>query len=181
MRRMATVFQASGFKDIKPPQECSEAIVAFRNLHPNVPIEVICSTPVPDATVTMMSQPCRANVLCCIEVSRKNIFLPDGTVGLEIVFVANIPLHIIVIGNSQVICEFNSFIKIFETDVFSQPFPTNITCRITSIVCNAVFLNEEQIVVSVTICKEIAPIPPVVCPTIGQFPPQCRTIFPSSF
>lgn len=171
--------QLGGFKDITPPPACSEAIASFRAENPGVPIDVICMTPPPETTLLIQSPPCPSHVLCCIEISREPILLSDGTVGLKITFVVNVPLHLTIVGNGTVICEFNSFIKIFQQEILC---PRNqnekFQCKITQIQCNALFMNEQQIVVDVNVCKEIIVIPPEICPPIASFPPQCRRIFP---
>lgn len=174
----ARMINLGGFKDIKPPPDCSLAISAFMAENPGVPIDVLCITPSPDGTLPIFSQPCRSNVLCCIEISREPILRPDGILALRITFVVNVPLHLIVLGKGTVICEFDSFIKLFEQETICPQNATNFQCRITQIMCHAVFMNEEQIVVDVSICKEIIVISPEICPPIGQFPPQCWTIFP---
>lgn len=168
-----------GFKDITPPPECSQAISAFIAENPGVPIDVLCITPPTEAILPIFSSPCRSNVLCCIEISREPFLRPDGIRALRITFVVNVPLHLVIVGNDTVIFEFDSFIKLFEQDIICPQNETNFQCRITQINCNSIFMNEQQIVVDVRVCKEIMVISPeVVCPSIGQFPPQCSRIFP---
>lgn len=167
-----------GFKDIAPPPACSQAIALFRAENPGAPIDVLCITPLPEATMPILSSPCRSNTLCCIEISREPFLRPDGIRALRITFVVNVPLHLIVLGNGTVICEFDSFIKLFEQDIICPQGATVFQCRVTQINCNAVFMNEQQIVVEVRICKEIVIISPEICPPVGQFPPQCSRIFP---
>ncbi|HBI03615.1 MAG TPA: hypothetical protein DDY49_06255 [Paenibacillaceae bacterium] len=174
----ARAINLGGFKDIQPPPACSQAISSFIAENPGVPIDVLCITPPADTTLPIFSQPCRSNVLCCIEISREPFLRPDGILALRITFVVNVPLHLVVSGNGTVICEFDTFIKLFEQDIICPQNETNFQCRITQILCHAVFMNETQIVVDVSICKEIVIISPEACPPVGQFPPQCRTIFP---
>lgn len=198
-----TVTQTQDQRDITPPPECTQPIayaIASGQL-----VTVTCTAPTPDLTSPIVPSPaplfCPVDMLCCLEIGRENVTLTDGTQAQLVSLVSSIPLHIVVTANGHIICEFDTHVKIFQKDVLCAPAGTHVLCRVTQIICDAVLLNENQIVVNVSICKEIqveaevkleviakfchprAPIPanilPLACPPIGVFPPQCPTIFPT--
>ena len=198
-----TVANTQDQRDIAPPIECVQPIayaIASGQL-----VTVTCTAPTPDLTIPIVPTPaplfCPTEELCCLEIGREDVTLVDGTQAQLVAIVSSIPLHLVVSANGTVICEFDTHVKIFQKDVLCAPQGTNVLCRVTQIICDSVLLNENQIVVNVNICKEIqveaevkleviarfcrprAPIPanilPLQCPPVGQFPPQCPSIFPT--
>lgn len=191
-------------REISPPIDCITALEAFMVANPGVLIQASCTSPIPDLSVPIVPSPapafCPTDLLCCLEIGREDVTLTDGTQAQLVATVSSVPLHIVLSGDSTIICEFDTHVKLFEKDVLCAPTGTQVLCRITQIICDAVFLNPDQLVVNVSICKELqveaevkleviaafcrprAPISldilPLPCPPIGQFPPQCPTIFP---
>jgi hypothetical protein len=198
-----TVTSTQDQRDIAPPLECVQAIAYA--ISSGQLVTVTCTAPTPDLSIPIVPAPapvfCPTDELCCLEIGREDVTLTDGTQAQLVAIVSSIPLHLVVSANGNVICEFDTHVKIFQKDVLCAPQGTNVLCRVTQIVCDAVLLNENQIVVNVNICKEIqveaevkleilarfcrprAPIPanilPLPCPPVGQFPQQCPNIFPT--
>lgn len=196
-----TLSQSQDQREILPPAECVQPIsdaIAVGQL-----LTVTCILPPIDVTksisVSNLPALCPADEICCLEIGREDVTLVDGIQAQLVAMVSSIPLHFVVSANNTIICEFDTHVKIFQKDVLCAPQGTRVLCRVTQIICDAVLLNECQIVVNVSICKEIqseadvklevianlcrprAPISPDIlslpCPPVGQFPPQCPSIF----
>lgn len=199
-----TTAQTQDQREICPPLECITALEAFIAANPGVFIQASCTAPIPDLSLPIAPGPaptfCPSDQLCCLEIGREDVTLTDGTQAQLVATVSSVPLHIELSSNSTIICEFDTHVKLFEKNVLCAPTGTQVLCRITQIICDAVLLNPDQIVVNVSICKELqveaevkleviasfcrprAPIAPDIlplpCPPVGQFPPQCPSIFP---
>jgi len=193
-----TTAQFQDQREITPPLPCIAAIESFINANPGVAIHTTCTTSIPDIIATPNF--CSSDLLCCLEIDREDVTLTDGTPVQLVATVANIPVHIVVSGNSTIICEFDTHVKLFEKNILCAPSGTQVVCRITQVICDTVLLNPEQIVLNVSFCKELqvesevkleviaapcrprapiaADILPLPCPPVGQFPPQCPGIFP---
>lgn len=197
-----TLSQTQDQRNIAPPLDCVQPItdaIASGQL-----VTVTCTASTPHLTIPIVPTPapsfCPPDELCCLEIGREDVTLVDGTQAHLVAIVSSIPLHFVVSANGTVICEFDSHVKVFQKDVLCAPQGTSILCRVTQIVCDAVLLNECQIAVNVSICKEIQveaevkleviaefcrpraaispDLLPLPCPPVGQFPPQCPSIFP---
>lgn len=201
-----TVSQNQQQFDIAPPAECSAAIAAFMAANPGVPLIANCTTPTPDLSVPIVPSPapvfCPPDELCCVEIGREPVTLPGNIPAQLVAIVNSVPLTITVTDPAgNVICgPFTTIVKLFQKDVLCAPEGTNVLCRITQVVCDSIVLSSTQIIANVAICKELQveaevklevlakfckprqpitpPENPIICPPVGQFPPQCPDLFP---
>lgn len=118
-----TLSQTQDQREITPPAECEQAIanaIAAGHL-----VTVTCTAPSIDLTnslsVSHFPNLYPANKICCLEIGREDVTLVDGTQAQLVAMVSSIPLHFVVSSNGNVVCEFDTHVKIFQKEVLCAP------------------------------------------------------------